>query len=123
MLVKSGSPPPAFPLLERLVVKVESLESMLDKLFSRDLPSLEGKVDALRQLLTSRRKDLYTVEEVADLTGRTPYTVRRWIGEKRIKATRISGTGPKGRLLIPREEVEALIAAGLGARVPEAVLG
>lgn len=30
----------------------------------------------------------YTVEEVADLAGVTPYTVRRWLREGRLKGKR-----------------------------------
>jgi excisionase family DNA binding protein len=85
----------------------------------RLLHELKGGLDEIRATLQARRKDNYTVEEVAGFTGRTPYTVRRWITEKRIKAIRIFGTGPKGRLLIPRKELDALIASGLGARIPE----
>jgi excisionase family DNA binding protein len=87
------------------------------------LRPLHAELERIRATLEARRKDHYTVEEVADLTGRTPYTVRRWISEERIKAIRISGTGPKGRLLIPREEVDAIIGSGLGAQIPDAVAG
>jgi excisionase family DNA binding protein len=54
------------------------------------------------------------VEEVARLVGRSAYTVRRWIAEHRINASRIADTGPRGRLLIPREEVGKLISEGKG---------
>jgi excisionase family DNA binding protein len=94
-----------------------SLEEVLN--FLRELKS---GLDEVRATLQARSKPLYTVEEVAELTGRTPYTIRRWIAEKRIKATRISGTGPKGRLLVPREELDTLIAAGRGRHIPEAAL-
>jgi excisionase family DNA binding protein len=86
------------------------------------LRPLRAELEGLRAVLQGRRKSHYTVEEVAELTGRTPYTVRRWVTEKRIKAIRLSGTGPKGRLLIPREELDALISAGLGAEIPDAVV-
>ncbi len=51
-------PPPDSPLLlERLVGKVESLESMLGELFTQKLPSLEVKLDGLHKLLANRRKE------------------------------------------------------------------
>jgi excisionase family DNA binding protein len=86
------------------------------------LPVMEASLRTVREQLGKRTKSHLTVEEVADLTGRAAYTIRRWIKEKRLKAERIKGGGPKGRLLIPREELEQLIAGGLGSEVPDAVL-
>jgi excisionase family DNA binding protein len=85
--------------------------------------SLAVQLADIRDTLAAKRKPQYTVDEVADLTGRSAYTVRRWISEGRLKAIRISGTGPKGRLRIAREEIDRLIATGLGANVPDAVTG
>lgn len=86
------------------------------------LPAVEASLRTVREQLGRRTKSHLTVEEVADLTGRAAYTIRRWIKEKRLKAQRVKGGGPKGRLLIPREELEQLIAGGLGSEVPDAVL-
>jgi excisionase family DNA binding protein len=86
------------------------------------LRSLSVAVEEMRALLAAKRKDHYTVEEVAAMTGRSPYTIRRWILEERIKAIRIEGTGPKGRLLVPRGELNNLVSAGMGASIPAAVL-
>jgi excisionase family DNA binding protein len=83
---------------------------------------LDGQRE-LRELLAGRSKPLLTIEEVAELTGRTSYTVRRWVKEGRLTATRVSGTGPRGRLLVAREQVQRLVAAGLGAEVPADVVG
>jgi excisionase family DNA binding protein len=88
-------------------------------------PVLAQILDALheiRERLAGAHKPLLTIEEVAQLVGRAPFTVRRWVKEGRLKATRVSGTGPRGRLLVGREELQGLIAAGLGGDVP-AVLG
>jgi excisionase family DNA binding protein len=95
---------------------------LLQSAFEDLLRPLRTELEAIRTTLQSRRKDHYTVDEVAKLTGRTPYTVRRWISESRLKAIRISGTGPKGRLLIPRDELDTLIASGLGAKIPDAAV-
>lgn len=76
-------------------------------------------IEDVRAQLAGRVKPHYTVEEIAELTGRSTYTVRRWISEGRIAATRISGTGPKGRLLIARAELEKVIREGLGGAVPD----
>ena len=87
------------------------------------LADLRSAVDEVRAQLTKRQKPHLTVEELAELVGRSPYTIRRWISEQRIKAIRIDGSGPKGRLLIPREQLDALISQGLGAAVPDAIVG
>jgi excisionase family DNA binding protein len=75
------------------------------------------RLDAIHEVLAGVAKSHYTVDEVARLVGRSAYTVRRWIGERRINASRIAETGPRGRLLIAREEVAKLIAEGKGDRV------
>jgi excisionase family DNA binding protein len=82
---------------------------------------LIDSVDDLRSQIAGTRKELYTVDEVARLTGRTPYTVRRWITEGRVRATRVEGTGPRGRLLIPGAELVRLIRHGLGGDLPPTV--
>jgi excisionase family DNA binding protein len=97
-------------------------DSSADRLAPVLAEILDGLRD-LRDLLAGVRKDWYTVEEVGELTGRATYTIRRWIKEGRLKATRVSGTGPRGRLLVGREELQGLIAAGLGGDVPAALGG
>jgi hypothetical protein len=56
------------------------------------------------------------------MTGRTEYTVHRWVAENKLQAIRIAGGGPRGRLLIPRTELQRLGAAGKGVHVPEVAL-
>jgi excisionase family DNA binding protein len=75
----------------------------------------------IRSMLAGTRKDFYTVEEVAQLTGRTSYTVRRWVTANRIAATRVEGTGPRGRLLIARDQLDRLIGAGMGTEIPPGI--
>jgi excisionase family DNA binding protein len=77
-----------------------------------------AELRALRELVQGNRKPLLTIDEVARLTGRDPYTVRRWVKEGRLRATRVQGTGPRGRLLVAREELDRLLAAGRAARAP-----
>ena len=62
-----------------------------------------------------KAKTLLTVEEVAEEVGRAPYTVRNWIKNGKLTATRVDGTGPRGRLLVRREDLEALtVGTGIG---------
>lgn len=73
---------------------------------------LEAKLDEIHGQITGQLKPFYSVEEVASLVDRSAYTVRRWVSEGLIKAVRVPGTGSKGRLLIPREELKKLIVLG-----------
>jgi excisionase family DNA binding protein len=84
---------------------------------------LKLAIDDLREQLSSKRKSHYTVGELADVFGRSPFTVRRWITEGRIKAIRVEGTGPRGRLLVSRDQLQALLANGMAGNVPDAVIG
>ena len=96
-------------------------EEKLDEMFGL-LHYLKVAVEDIRAKLAGTYKSNYTVEEVAQLVGRSPYTVRRWIAAGRIEAIRIEGTGPKGRLLVPRDQLDSLVKAGMGAAIPAAVI-
>ena len=84
---------------------------------------LKRAIDDIREKLTSARKPFYTVGEVAAIVGRSAFTVRRWLHEGRITATRLHGTGPRGRLLIARDQLDVLVSNGLASEVPDAVAG
>lgn len=70
------------------------------------------KVDELVEHARGKAKPLLTVEEVAAEVGRAPYTVRTWINNGRLNATRVHGTGPRGRLLVKREDLDDLLTGG-----------
>jgi excisionase family DNA binding protein len=89
---------------------------------AKRLVSVEAKIDTLRQRFDGRLKSHFTSDEFAELVGRSSYTVRRWVSDGRITATRVQGTGPRGRLLIPRSELERVVADGRGAAVPDAMV-
>ena len=78
-------------------------------------------VQEIRARLAGAHKQFYTVEEIAELTGRSEYTVRRWIKEDRIHATRVTDTGPRGRLLIAKDQLNRLIVSGMGGEVADAI--
>lgn len=87
------------------------------------LTGLLAGIEDIRALLSRKVKDYYTVEEVAEMAGRSAYTIRRWIKEERIKATRVEGTGPKGRLLVARPELAKLVDEGKAGGLDEVSLG
>ena len=89
---------------------------------SRTLTELLAVQRKILDLLTGRCKSHYSVEEIAELVGRSAFTIRRWISAGRIHAVRVDGTGPRGRLLIARDQLEALVSTGLGASIPDAAV-
>jgi excisionase family DNA binding protein len=82
------------------------------------IPAILLAISDIQRQMSRRQKDFFSVEEVAALVQRSPYTVRAWIKAGRINATRVTGTGPRGRLLVPRAELGKLIHAGLGDQLP-----
>lgn len=84
--------------------------------------SIISELREIKQAIASARKSHYTIDEVARMVGRSAFTVRRWISEKRISASRVPGTGPKGKLLVSREELSKLIDLGRAENVPDVVV-
>lgn len=79
------------------------------------LAKLNAKVDDIHRMVAGKTKSHFTVEEIAEQTGRSAYTVRRWISEGLITATRVSAGGPRGRLLIAAAELAKLVGDGKGS--------
>jgi excisionase family DNA binding protein len=82
------------------------------------LARLDLSLEEVLSLLRGCRKELLTVEEVARAVSRDPLTVRRWIKDGRLRSIRVQGSGPRGRLLVPREELSRLVGMGLGSALP-----
>lgn len=82
-------------------------EQQLATILSK-INGLEHQVAELGKQLKINTKSYLTVDEFADQTRRSPYTIRTWIREKRIEATRVRGTGPRGMWLIPRDQLQVL---------------
>ena len=77
------------------------------------LSAIEQRLAAIEEQLRGTRKDYLSIRELADLFGRSEYTIRRWIKVNKLQALRVEGTGPRGRLLVHRAEVDKLIGLGM----------
>lgn len=73
--------------------------------------------------LAVEQKAFFTVAEFASLVGRSSYTVRRWIAEQRLNGMRVADSGPKGRWLIARQELDRVIESGSGGNIPPRLAG
>ena len=83
---------------------------------------LLAEIVAVKESLRENRKQKLTVEEVAELTGRSAFTVRRWIKEGLIHADRVQGTGPKGRLIVDRDALDQLMKRGKTGHTPDTAM-
>jgi excisionase family DNA binding protein len=81
-----------------------------------------ASIEELGRRMDGRVKSHYTVEEVAELTGRAAYTVRAWVRDGRLAAIRVPGSGPKGRLLVPHDELRRLVTDGRAGQIPALVV-
>ena len=104
-------------LEQNLVVRADTI---LRVLFEQGEAQEEllRRVTEIGDLLAGQNKDLYTVAEVAELTHRSKYTIRRWCQEGKIHASRVAGTGSRGRLLISAQALHDVMRSGLGEELP-----
>lgn len=125
---RSGSQA-VLPLRSSLRLHAEAMSDYPDDLHDVLTQILEGiqnlsvAIREVRQLLEGTRKDFYTAEEVAEITGRSAYTVRRWLKENRLTGRKVEGSGTKGKWLVARDDLNRLVAAGRGDRIPAPTLG
>ncbi len=87
------------------------------------ITGIQANLVQLGEILHRRVKPFLTVAEVAEIADVHPDTVRRWIRQKKLQATRVKGTGPKGRLLIDREALDTLVRCGLAGDIPATAFG
>ena len=84
---------------------------ILDAVMER-LERIESVLEELRRQRTV--KAYYSAAEVAELVGRSAYTVREWSRLGRIRAEkRVCGRGEAGEWMISHEEVTRLLSEGL----------
>jgi hypothetical protein len=90
-----------------MVTNVENSEEVLRRL---------ARIESQIMLLVSQRtvKDFYTTDEVAEILGKAPFTVREWCRHGRVKAEkRDCGRGSTREWMISREELERVQNHGL----------
>jgi hypothetical protein len=70
---------------------------------------------ALQELLRQNTvKDWYTTDEVAEILGKAPFTVREWCRHQRVKAMkRACGRGKSQEWIISRDELMRVQTEGL----------
>jgi hypothetical protein len=73
---------------------------------------LLARQETLQRLLEGRCQQHHTIDEFARCVGRFAYTVRAWVANGVLRAIRLEGTGPRGRLLVPHEELDRLLSTG-----------
>ncbi len=84
---------------------------LLEQLVTR-LERIEQAIGALSKVRSA--KDRYTVEEVAEILGKAPFTVREWARNGRIKAEkRACGRGRTQEWAISHEELHRIQNDGL----------
>jgi hypothetical protein len=89
------------------MTETEFLGAVLER-----LERIESVLEELRRQRTI--KDHYSTSEVAELVGRSEYTVREWSRLGRVRAEkRVCGRGAAGEWMISHEELTRLLSEGL----------
>ena len=114
--------PPACPTAQQRTSALDTVNTDTAEQILAGLNGLRAEVRQIQEQLNGHRKDFLTVAEFGELVGRASYTVRRWVKEDKLRAIRVTGSGPRGRLLIPRGELAKLVDAGLGTHIPAIAL-
>jgi hypothetical protein len=88
---------------------------MPDEQFSLLLERLNQIEATLANLVGQRTvKDWYSTDEVAQLLGKAPFTVRQWCRLRRVRAKKSPcGRGLSAEWMIPHEELERIQNEGL----------
>ncbi|MEQ8784649.1 MAG: helix-turn-helix domain-containing protein [Pirellulaceae bacterium] len=81
----------------------------------------QQELASINEHLAGRTKAVLTVKEVAVEMNRCEDTVRNLIKSGVLPASRVPGSGPRGRLLIRREDFDRMVAAGRAGDLPPAV--
>lgn len=86
------------------------MDTQMELILSK-LNDLFNRMNDIESMFKGRFKSHFTVEEVAERTGRAPYTVRtHWIKNGLLAASKLRG----GKLLIEARELDRFIASGQG---------
>jgi hypothetical protein len=89
------------------MTETEFLDAVMER-----LDRIESVLEDLRRQRTI--KEHYSTAEVAEIVGRSEFTVREWSRLGRIRAEkRVCGRGAAGEWMIPHEELTRLRSEGL----------
>jgi len=103
---------------------IEQRMSFLENELAEVKAMLEQLLKGQQELLRSARginQDSYSIEELASMLGKAPFTVREWCRLGRINATkRKGGRGNAAEWNVARHEIERYLSEGL---LPRAAAG
>jgi len=77
-----------------------------------------GKLEKIQEMLRGTAKAYFTVAETARQSGRSEYTVRRYVAEELVSAGRVVGRGFERQLLIPRDSLMSSVKGAVKSSSP-----
>jgi len=88
------------------LTKAQLASFLTDELkpFIQEIKDLKNEVSELRNQLHSKHKELYTIDDIADLFNITKATVHNWVKEGKLIKYKVGG-----RTQFKRADVEKLI--------------